>query len=58
MAVALGAEEEDMHSSLHPSVATVLRGKRLLLWRALLRETNYPDLAVVDDVIASSASWA
>ena len=40
MAVALEAEEEEMHSSLHPDVAAVLRGRRLLLWRALLRETT------------------
>ena len=47
----LQQEEERVHESLPEHLRLVLRGKRLLLWREMLAELNYPDLKVIDEVL-------
>ena len=45
-------DEEKLHSAMHPDVAKVLKGKRLLVWKRLLTESGYGDVQVVDEAIA------
>ena len=47
----LKGEEEQLHSNMHPDIAKVLKGKRILLWKKLLEESGYEDLEVVDETI-------
>ena len=47
----LRKDEEQLHSNMHPDIAKVLKGKRILLWRKLLEEAGYEDLEVVDETI-------
>ena len=47
----LRKEEEQLHTNMHPDIAKVLKGKRILLWRKLLEEAGYEDLEVVDETI-------
>ena len=47
----LRKEEEQLHTNMHPDIAKVLKGKRILLWRKLLEEACYEDLEVVDETI-------
>ena len=47
----LEQDEKDLHSKLDPQVASVLKGKNLLVWKELLRQTDYPDLDIVDEVM-------
>ena len=46
----LETEEKALHETLHPHVRSVLKGKRLLVWRELMVETGYPDLEIFDEV--------
>ena len=46
----LETEEKTLHETLHPQVRSVLKGKRLLIWRELMLETGYPDLEIFDEV--------
>ena len=46
----LETEEKALHETLHPHVLSVLKGKRLLVWRELMVETGYPDLEIFDEV--------
>lgn len=39
-------QEKDLHKRMPSSLAKVLAGKRLLLWRELLGEYNYDDMEV------------
>ena len=50
LAASLEPEEAALHKELHPDVACVLKGKRIILWRRLLKDTGYPDLAIADMV--------
>ena len=45
-------DEDRLHSSMHPDVARVLQGKRLLVWKQLLIETGYEDVQVVEETIS------
>lgn len=47
----LKIEEEKLHANMHPDIAKVLKGKRILLWKKLLEESGYEDLEVVDETI-------
>ena len=40
--------EKALHESLHPSAEEVVHDKKMLLWKALLQDEGYDDLAVVD----------
>ena len=46
----LEADEKFLHESLHQHVRSVLKGKRLLIWRELMVETGYPDLEIFEEV--------
>lgn len=47
----LDADEKKLHEGMPKDVQSVLRGKRILLWKRLLEETNFPDLHIVDEVV-------
>ncbi|CAE7327593.1 unnamed protein product, partial [Symbiodinium sp. CCMP2592] len=40
-------EEADLHSKMHPSVAKVMRGKKILALKALLEQEGYDDLEAI-----------
>ena len=44
----LQCKEDSLHQALHPEVAEVVRGKRILLFKELLEEIQYDDLGVVE----------
>ena len=46
----LEADEKVLHEGLHQNVRSVLKGKRLLIWRELMVETGYPDLEIFEEV--------
>ena len=46
----LEADEKVLHEGLHRHVRSVLKGKRLLIWRELMVETGYPDLEIFEEV--------
>ena len=48
----LKEDEDKLHSSMHPDVARVLQGKRLLVWKQLLIETGYEDVQIVEETIS------
>eukprot|EP00435_Cladocopium_sp_Y103_P002221 s3673_g1.t1 len=41
--------ETQLHEALHPNVAAVLKGKRILLWEEMLKAIKYGDMGVVDE---------
>ena len=45
-------EKNRLHESMQRDVQLVLRGKRILVWKRLLEEAGYPDLGIVDEVVA------
>ncbi|CAE7294808.1 unnamed protein product [Symbiodinium sp. CCMP2592] len=45
---ALSAAEKELRAKMHPDVERVTKGKALALFRELLEETGFPDLAVVN----------
>ena len=53
-------EEHELHDRLPPHLKAILSGKRLLLWREILVDLGYPDVAVIDDIISgfSLTGWA
>ena len=46
----LREREADLHGNLHTSLGKALKGKRLLLFKALLEETNYTDKELFNDM--------
>ena len=48
-AIELKDSERDLHPGLDESVATVLKGKRVLLWKQMLEAINYEDMSVVQE---------
>ena len=46
----LEEEEKEFKASLDPTVANILAPKKLLLWKSILVELGYPDMAVFDEV--------
>lgn len=46
----LHSEESKLHDSLEPHYATVLKGKRLLLFGEMLDEIKYPDKHLIGDI--------
>ena len=47
----LQCDEDHLHESLPEHLQLVLRGKRLLLWKEMLAEMQYPDVKVIDEVL-------
>jgi len=47
--------EQILHQNLAPHFRRILEGKRLLLWREILVELKYPDVAVIDDICTASS---
>jgi len=45
---ALKTKEEAIHSALHPDVREVVRNKQILLFKEMLRDIEYDDIAVAD----------
>ena len=50
----LACEESEFHASLHPHVQSVLKGKRLLLFREMLQSIHYEDASVFEEFTAGS----
>ena len=56
----LKQDESRLHESLPKHLKKILAGKRLLLWREILQDLQYADVAVIDDIISgfSLTGWA
>ena len=56
----LKRDEERLHESLPKHLKRILAGKRLLLWKEILQDLQYADVAVIDDIISSFSltGWA
>ena len=50
----LQAEEFKLKEGMSRERRRILQPKRLLVWRAMLKEANYPDLDVVDETITGT----
>ena len=46
----LEAQESTLHGGLDPHLQSVLRGKRLLLMKEMLKDLDYPDTTLVDEI--------
>ena len=51
----LQVDEARLHASLHPAVARILKGKRLLLFKRLLGEEGYADTHLFEDLTSGFA---
>ena len=53
-------EEQSLHQKLPHHLQRILEGKRLLLWREILVDLEYPDVAVIDDICSGFqlTGWA
>ena len=49
-ALELKKDEAALHSQMDPSVAAVLKGKRILLWKNMLEYIDYEDMGVVAEM--------
>ena len=49
-AVQLRAEERQLHANLPAHLRTLLKDKKLLLWKEILTDLRYPDWKVVDEI--------
>ena len=47
----LAPEEEELKKTLHPSCRAILEPKRLLLYKEILTECNYPDPGAFDELL-------
>lgn len=47
----LADDEKRLHASLSPHVRQVLQGKRILVFRDMLEDLEFPDVHLVDDMI-------
>ena len=47
----LEKEEVKLHATMEPHIQRVMRGKRILLFQALLQEYGYDDLGVIDELV-------
>ena len=52
LAAKLAEEEKTLRSSMHPDVEAVTKGKSISVFQALLEETNFPDMSVVDLLVS------
>ena len=53
-AMELKGDESEFHSNLDPAVASVLRGKRILLWKQMLESIEYEDMDVVNEFVSGT----
>eukprot|EP00435_Cladocopium_sp_Y103_P062782 s463_g24.t1 len=51
----LRGAEQQLHDGMPTQLKNILAGKRLLLWKEILQDLNYPDVAVVDDIMSGFA---
>ena len=58
--IELKEQERSLHQSLPQHLQRILEGKRLLLWREILVDLEYPDVAVIDDICSGFklTGWA
>ena len=49
-AVQLGVEEQQLHASLPSHLRTLLKDKKLQLWKEILLDLRYPDWKIVDEI--------
>ena len=54
-AKALAGDEETLKAGLPKHVKHILAPKRLLLWKEILAELNYPDAQVFDEMLAGTS---
>eukprot|EP00435_Cladocopium_sp_Y103_P041941 s3762_g11.t1 len=52
MALQLEEEERKLHQSLHPEMAKLLKGKRLLVWKELMQQTGFDDPSLFDEMLS------
>ena len=48
----LARDEKALRSSMHPDVEAVTKGEAILVFKALLEETKFPDMSVVDLLVS------
>ena len=54
MARELESEEQHLKASMPPHLNRILQSKRIKLWERLLREANYQDMGVVNEVVCGT----
>ena len=54
MARDLESEEQHLKASMPPHLNRILQSKRIKLWERLLREANYQDMGVVNEVVCGT----
>ena len=54
-ALELREEENNLKCKLAPHLRSLLSGKRLMLWREMLVECDYPDMEVFDELVSGTA---
>ena len=47
----LSPAEGELHGKLHPSLQSILKPKRLLLWKEMMQHYGYPDPGVYEEVV-------
>lgn len=50
LATELEPEERKLKESMPSHLQTILKHERIKLWESLLRDANYPDMKVVEEV--------
>ena len=55
----LQAKETELHNTLPEHLRSVLKGKRILLWKEMLLELGYADAKIMDEVVKgfSMTGW-
>ena len=49
-AIQLEGDEMNLRKSMDPSVSQAVQNKRILLFREMLQETDFPDMGVIDEL--------
>eukprot|EP00435_Cladocopium_sp_Y103_P034079 s3778_g8.t1 len=52
MALQLKEEERKLHQSLHPEMAKLLQGKRLLVWKEVMQQTGFDDPSLFHEMLS------
>ena len=52
------SQEHSIKSRLDPHIQTILSQKRILLWKSLLEQYQYPDMRVVDELLEVPATMS
>lgn len=50
-AIELKEKEKDLHDNMPEHIGTVLKGKKLEVFRAMLEQCNYGDKCIYDDIV-------